>query len=182
MKNIIKLTLLFILFVGCNSKVKKEANVDNEDIEYVDLIGKFKRVELETHPYIKDSFNLNYTNYKVDEEVLKKIKPLLKRDISIKVIMGTWCEDSRLLVPQFFKVIDKLRFNKRKIELIGLDNEKKSPDNYHEIYEILNVPTFIFYRKEKEINRIVEITIETLEKDIFSILSDSGYENAYYGF
>ena len=33
-----------------------------------------------------------------------------------------------------------------------------------------------------EINRIVEITIETLEKDIFSILSDSGYENAYYGF
>ena len=38
------------------------------------------------------------------------------------------------------------------------------------------------HRKEKEINRIVEITIETLEKDIFSILSDSGYENAYYGF
>ena len=78
--------------------------------------------------------------------------------------------------------MDKLRFNKRKIELIGLDNEKKSPDNYHEIYEIINVPTIIFYRKEKEINRIVEITIETLEKDIFSILSDSGYENAYYGF
>jgi len=24
--------------------------------------------------------------------------------------------------------------------------------------------------------------IETLEKDILSILSDSGYENAYYGF
>ena len=35
---------------------------------------------------------------------------------------------------------------------------------------------------KKEINRIVEITIETLEKDIFNILSDSGYENAYYGF
>ena len=33
-----------------------------------------------------------------------------------------------------------------------------------------------------EFNRIVELTIETLEKDILSILSDSGYENAYYGF
>ena len=87
MKNLIKLTLLFILFIGCNSKTKKETNVDNEDIEYVDLIGKFKRVELEKHPFIKDSFNMNYTDYKVDK-VLKQIKPLLKRDISIKVIMG----------------------------------------------------------------------------------------------
>ena len=39
MKNLIKLTLLFILLIGCNSKIKKEANVDNENIEYVDLIG-----------------------------------------------------------------------------------------------------------------------------------------------
>ena len=182
MKNVIKLTLLFILFVSCNSKVKKEANIDNEDIEYVDLIGKFKRLELEKHPFIKDSFNLNYKNYKPEKKILSNIKPFLDKNISIKIIMGTWCDDSRLLVPQFLKVMDKLRFNKRKIELIGLDNEKKSPDNYHEIYDIINVPTFIFYRKEKEINRIVEITIETLEKDIFSILSDSGYENAYYGF
>ena len=97
MKNIIKLTLLFILFIGCNGKIKKEANDYNEDIEYVDLIGKFKRAELETHPFIKDSFNLNYTDYKVDQEVLKKIKPLLKRDINIKVIMGTWCEDLSLI-------------------------------------------------------------------------------------
>lgn len=182
MKNIIKLTLLFILFVGCNSKVKKEANIDNEDIEYVDLIGKFKRLELENHPFLKDSFNLNYKNYKPEKRVLSNIEPFLDKNISIKIIMGTWCDDSRLLVPQFLKVMDKLRFNKRKIELIGLDNEKKSQDNYHEIYDIINVPTFIFYRKDKEINRIVEITIETLEKDIFSILSDSGYENAYYGF
>ena len=58
-----------------NTKIKKETNVENEDIEYVDLIGKFKRVELEKHPFIKDSFNLNYTDYKVDQEVLKKIKP-----------------------------------------------------------------------------------------------------------
>ena len=179
MKNLIKLTLLFILFIGCNSKIKKETYVDNEDIEYVDLIGKFKRVELEKHPFIKDSFNMNYTDYKVDKEVLKQIKPLLKRDISIKVIMGTWCEDSRLLVPQFFKVMDKLRFNKRKIELIGLDNEKKSPDNYHEIYEIINVPTFIFKKNGNEINRIVEFPIETIEKDILEILTTNNYQNPY---
>ena len=83
-------------------KIIKETNVDNEDIEYVDLIGKFKRVELEKHPFIKDSFNMNYTDYKVDKEVLKQIKPLLKRDISIKVIMGTWCEDSQITSSSIF--------------------------------------------------------------------------------
>ena len=96
--------------------------------------------------------------------------------------MGTWCDDSRLLVPQFLRVMDKLKFKKNKIEFIGLDHEKNSPYNHDEIYEIVNVPTIIFYKDDTEFNRIVELTIETLEKDILSILSDSGYENAYYGF
>ena len=82
MKNVIKLTLLLILFVGCNSKVKKEANIDNEDIEYVDLIGKFKRLELEKHPFLKDSFNLNYKNYKPEKRVLSNIEPFLDKNIS----------------------------------------------------------------------------------------------------
>ncbi len=109
MKNIIKLTLLFILFIGCNGVTKKSLYEGIREFKVGNRVGDISHA---------------IQNY----------------------------------------------------------NEKKSPDNYHEIYEILNVPTFIFYRKEKEINRIVEITIETLEKDIFSILSDSGYENAYYGF
>ena len=69
-----------------------------------------------------------------------------------------------------------------KIEFIGLDHEKNSPYDHDKIYEIINVPTIIFYKDDMEFNRIVELTIETLEKDILSILSDSGYENAYYGF
>ena len=62
------------------------------------------------------------------------------------------------------------------------DDEKNSPYDHDKIYEIINVPTIIFYKDDMEFNRIVELTIETLEKDILSILSDSGYENDYYGF
>ena len=39
-----------------------------------------------------------------------------------------------------------------------------------------------FIKKDDEINRIVEITLESFEKDILKILDGSGYENAYYGF
>ena len=182
MKKSLLFSFIIILLLGCNYTNKEEKNEIHDGDEYVDLIGEFKRAELEKHIFLKDSFKLNYNNYKVDQIIIDNIKRLLKRDVSVKIIMGTWCDDSRLLVPQFLKVMDKIKFNKRKITFIGLDTEKKSPNKHHEIYEIINVPTFIFYRKEKEINRIVEITIESLEKDILKILRNAGYENAYYGF
>ena len=151
-------------------------------MDYYDLIGDFSRSEYANHPFLKDSFNINYNDYKLDVTTINNIKPYLENDLKIKIIMGTWCDDSRLLVPQFLKVMDKLKFKKNKIKFIGLDHEKNSPYDHDKIYEIINVPTIIFYKDDMEFNRIVELTIETLEKDILSILSDSGYENAYYGF
>ena len=112
----------------------------------------------------------------------KKIKKLINRKISIKVIMGTWCSDSRDNVPGFFKLMDYLKFSERRIELIGLDVDKKNPNEDELKYDIINIPTFIFYKNGEEINRIVELTIESIEKDILKILDGSGYENAYYGF
>ena len=96
--------------------------------------------------------------------------------------MRTWCSDSRENVPGFFKLMDYLKFSNRKIQLIGLDVDKKNPRQDESKYEIINVPTFIFYKDGEEINRIVELTIESIEKDILKILDGSGYENAYYGF
>ena len=96
--------------------------------------------------------------------------------------MGTWCSDSIDFVPGFFKLMDHIKFRKRNIELIGLDVDKKNPNEDELKYEIINVPTFIFYNNDEEINRIVELTIESLEKDILKILDGSGYQNAYYGF
>ncbi|MBL6680684.1 MAG: thioredoxin family protein [Flavobacteriaceae bacterium] len=175
-----KITLLiFAILISCNNNKKSS---QNEELDYYDLIGDFSRSEYSNHPFLKDSFNINYNNYKLDVTTINNIKPYLKNDLKIKIIMGTWCDDSRLLVPQFLKVMDKLKFKKNKIEFIGLDHEKNSPYDHDKIYEIINVPTIIFYKDDMEFNRIVELTIETLEKDILSILSDSGYENAYYGF
>ena len=96
--------------------------------------------------------------------------------------MGTWCSDSRENVPAFFKLMDYIKFRKKNIQLIGLDVDKKNPNEDEIKYNIINVPTFIFYRDGKEINRIVELTIESIEKDILKILDGTGYQNAYYGF
>ena len=62
--------------------------------------------------------------HELDVETAKKIKKLINRKISIKVIMGTWCSDSRDNVPGFFKLMDYLN-SVRRIELIGLDVGQK---------------------------------------------------------
>lgn len=181
MKKII--LILLVIFMSCkNSNTKNKNNNEiDQDIEYVDLIGDFNIKDLTKSPY--DSwFTENYNNYELDIETADKIKKLLNRKVSIKVIMGTWCSDSRENVPGFFKLMDYLKFSTRKIQLIGLDLDKKNPRQDESKYEIINVPTFIFYKDGEEINRIVELTIESIEKDILKILDGSGYENAYYGF
>ena len=181
MKKII--LIILIIFTSCkNSSTKNKDHLEsNKDIEYVDLIGNFKLKDLKKSPYDSWYFE-NYDNYELDVETAKKINKLLSRKISIKVIMGTWCSDSRDNVPGFFKLMDYLKFNERRIELIGLDTDKKNPNEDELKYDIINVPTFIFYKNGEEINRIVELTIESIEKDILKILDGSGYENAYYGF
>lgn len=181
MKKIILIILVF--FTSCkNSSTKNKDHLEsNKDIEYVDLIGNFKLKDLKKSPYDSWYFE-NYDNYELDVETAKKINKLISRKISIKVIMGTWCSDSRDNVPGFFKLMDYLKFNERRIELIGLDTDKKNPNEDELKYDIINVPTFIFYKNGEEINRIVELTIESIEKDILKILDGSGYENAYYGF
>ncbi len=174
--------LLIIIFFSCDTmKKNKKTDIDPNELEYVDLIGEFSREDL-SHFLYSSWFHKNYENYIVDEKSADKIKEYITRDLKIKVIMGTWCSDSRENVPSFFKLMDYLNIKKRNIDLIGLDLNKENPNGDEKTYEIINVPTFIFYRENIEINRIVEITLESFEKDILKILDGSGYENAYYGF
>jgi thiol-disulfide isomerase/thioredoxin len=96
--------------------------------------------------------------------------------------MGTWCSDSRRDSPAFFKLIDFLDIRNQKLELIAMSLEKNTPDSLEKGLEIYNIPTFIFKKDGEEINRIVEFPIETIEKDIFNILSGEDYKNAYADF
>ncbi len=97
----------------------------------------------------------------------------VKTDYTIKIVMGTWCSDSRREVPRFYKLLDELKLVDEEITLINVDRMKKVPEINMDDLNILLVPTFIIYRGGKEIGRIVETPIETLEKDLLNILSNS---------
>lgn len=192
-----KIFILFssILLVACNSskeknKVEKSTSSEmisenlkekiNDTVPYEDsvmLLGKANRKGFQMDAF-KDWFNTGYADYKVDSETVEQLKPLLK-DVNISVFMGTWCEDSQRETPHFYKILDDADFDESKLTLITVSEEKTTPQGFEEGKNITNVPTIIFYKNEKELGRIVEYPIESLEKDMLTILSGKEYKHAY---
>ena len=76
--------------------------------------------------------------------------------VNIVVFGGTWCEDTHMVLPQFFATADAAGFSPNRITLIGVDRSKKTLYNLSETFGITNVPTFIVMKNGKEIGRVLE--------------------------
>ena len=174
MKNSIFI-LALIFLVSCKNETEINKTVPYEDT--VILLGLANETGFKQEPF-NTWYKSNYADYKVDDSLVDELKSLTK-DIEIKTFMGTWCEDSQRETPNFYKLLDAIHFNEKNHTLITVSREKTTPQQFEKDLNITNVPTFIFYKDGKEINRIVEYPIETLEKDMVNILSGKQYKHAY---
>jgi hypothetical protein len=71
--------------------------------------------------------------------------------------------------------MDHLNFPEEKITLIGVNRNKKAPLKDYQNLQIEKVPTFIIYKNQKEIGRIVESPLKSLEKDLLNIIINPAY-------
>ena len=140
------------------------------------LLGKVSYAQM-TH-YTNEWFNAEYDRYKVNASLITKISPLLD-DKTVVLLMGTWCEDSQREVPGMMKILDQSGYAVEDMEIIAVDEDKRTPDGLEKNHALAYVPALIFYENGKEINRIVEFPIGTLEEDIHAILKGQDYKNAY---
>jgi thiol-disulfide isomerase/thioredoxin len=115
-------------------------------------------------------WNSAYNMYEVDSVDVEELKIKLD-DVDIKIVMGTWCSDSRTEVPHFYKILDEINYPEGKVTLINVNREKRGLENEVEGLDINFVPTFIFYKAGEEIGRIIEMPYETLEKDMLELVT-----------
>ena len=141
------------------------------------LLGKVNRQGLEQKEF-KEWFKENYYAHELDTITIEELKLKLK-DISIKVFIGTWCSDSQREIPALYKILSAAEYNNSQLEIIAVSHEKETPDHLEKGMNIEYVPTIIFYKEEIEIGRYVEFAQESLEKDMLSILNESGYKHSY---
>ncbi len=150
---IITLSIISVLIMSCSTQKSIINNKPQKNINAV-MIGKVEGESLKDNPLFPNT-KYNYTDYSVNEKLIKTILNK-EKGISIKVVFGPWCGDSKRNVPRFQKIIDISGFDKSKIEYIAVDRNKQGGSYDVSDLDIKRVPTFIFYKNNKEIGRIIE--------------------------
>lgn len=173
------LILFSLLFGWQNPDVPGDSHKKDksEDFQKNILLGEFNRKDLEQKPFSR-WFKRGYKNYKPEKKALKTIRKNIS-DYEIVFYMGTWCIDSRREIPKFYKILDEAGYDTNRISSYGVDFYKKTPEKRSKELQIKMVPTIIFYKDGKEVNRFVEFPVKTLAEDIADIVSSQDYKNSY---
>jgi tetratricopeptide (TPR) repeat protein len=183
---ILILFLSLLLFSACSRQLVSSKLPDAESLDSRGnpmLIGACSRTALNKAPY-NEWYAKNYAAYQSDSTTLAQIKPLLRKK-NITIFLGSWCGDSKREVPRMLKLLDDCGVKAEQVRLIFVSNHdsvyKQSPQHEESGLNIFRVPTFIITENGKEINRIIESPVATLEKDLLAICRKENYEPHYRG-
>lgn len=178
-KNIVLSITFFLISAPCAmSQVVNQRITDSDG--YEQLLGRLTEEALSSPPF-STWYVKRVEQYAPNRQILKQIRNL--DDYEIEIFFGTWCGDSRREVPKFIKTLHELDFPGNQLSIIGLnrtkDQYKQSPNGEEVGKKIYRIPTFVFYKDGKEVNRIVEFPVVSLEKDILTITSGQQYTPNY---
>jgi thiol-disulfide isomerase/thioredoxin len=116
-------------------------------------------------------FAQNQQGYTPDQSALQLLRTN-KDSVNILAFGGTWCGDTKYILPKFYLLADAAGLSQDRITLLGVDRNKKTIQHLSETFEITNVPTIIVMKNGKEIGRVVEYGhTGSFDKDLAEILS-----------
>jgi len=167
--------LLFVAIVFASPLVAHDEDPPN-------LLGRCTAQQLSDEPYSEWSQH-EYADYAPNTSILEALTKTNLSGVHLKIFFGTWCGDSRREVPRMLKLFDAMGLSEEQIELVALDRTdtalKQSPDGEERGREIYRVPTLIVERNGKEISRLIEHPVLSLERDLLAILGGGEYSPSY---
>lgn len=167
--------IVMLSFILLLSSAHDLTGQEDDEYDYFDpqtwLLGDFVFSDLLNEPH-GSWFNREFNTYELDTVSFMELEKVMPGNIDIVIVLGTWCPDSRREVPRFMKIIGKLGFDKERIRFIGVDSYKEAPLDEYDSFDIERVPTFILYKNNFELGRIIEYPQASLEKDLLRILTE----------
>jgi thiol-disulfide isomerase/thioredoxin len=112
-------------------------------------------------------FESEYENYEPEDSIITEID---LKDVQIVTVMGSWCSDTRKQLPRFLKILNRLSFDLKNLTMYAVDRKKKAEGIDVDYYVIERISTFIFYKNDSELGRIIESPKVSLEADLLEIL------------
>ena len=149
MKAIISFALLF-----CGLQVFGQTEVIYEANGTKLIKGFMTQQELATDTAFS-WFHTNQEHYIPNQATLEAMRS--NRDsINIIAFGGTWCGDTKTILPKFFRITDAAGLSPDRVTLLGVDHNKKTIQHLSEAFNVTRVPTFIVMKNGREIGRVVE--------------------------
>ncbi len=93
--------------------------------------------------------------YKPNANCVANLTPV-KDTIQLLVFIGTWCEDSHIVLPQLLKLLDQVKFSPNRLTIIGVDRKKQTLGFLSEALAVTKAPTILVLKSGKEIGRVEE--------------------------
>lgn len=161
---LIALVVFSTQIVAAQPEVSRDANGNKV------LKGFISKQELATDTAFT-WFAENQQGYIPDQNALQLLRA--NRDsVNIVAFGGTWCGDTKNILPKFFMLADAAGLSQDHIILLGVDRSKKTIQHLSEAFGITNVPTIIVMKNGKELGRVIEYGHTGLfDKDLAEILS-----------
>lgn len=142
--------------MSCTAYGKENLSIEHH-------VGNITIAELfETYGVFERGYK-NYVPANLDKTSIK--------GVSVKILFGTWCHDSKRELPRLLKIFKQIGIEDANIELIAVGINKKEPQGIATELGLIYTPTFIFFRETEEVGRIIEKPKLSLELDIARILS-----------
>jgi len=113
------------------------------------------------------TFEENYNRYEVLDSAER-----MPADVSLLIFFGTWCHDSQREVPRMLKILEAVGVPEDNIQMVPLDFSKTDPGGLAVANGVEFTPTFIVFRQQGEIGRIIEKPATTLEEAMVELLSE----------
>ncbi len=186
MKQFIIMALCCMVLFACSHKAMPSHTpvingvIKNENNDTI-LAGHCALAILQTAPY-NEWYSKNYAAYTADSSTVAALSQQLELT-TIDIFLGSWCGDSKREVPRMIKILEQAHFDTNRVQLIFVDNStatyKQSPQHEEAGKNIHHVPTFIVYKGRKELGRIVETPVVSLEKDLLAIAGGDTYIPKY---
>ena len=165
-----KQILLIALVVFSAHIVSAQTEISRDDNGNKILKGFITKQQLATDTAFT-WFAQNQQGYTPDQNALQLLRAN-KDSVNILAFGGTWCGDTKNILPKFFVLADAAGLSQDRITLLGVDHSKKTIQHLSEAFGITNVPTIIVMKNGKEVGRVVEYGHTGLfDKDLAEILS-----------
>jgi len=143
---------LIAIIIGLGILTRAQAYEVSSDGNSKILKGLISRDMLEGDTAFK-WFHENQAGYTPDAQEAAVIKAKGPQ-VQFLVFGGTWSENTKVILPRFFSLLDAASFSRDQVTLIGVDRNQKTTNHLSESMHIRSIPTFIVLKDGQEVGRV----------------------------